>query len=209
MVKDTLYIKAARNTEVTNEDVRLSDIAKLTCSTPEVVNRLKTIKVLKFSKDGECRHVLSILKIIEKIHEIYPQLQVESVGEQDIVVELVDQSAHGKWGEILKIVFVCLICFFGTGFTIMAFHNDIGIVTVFSQIYEFVTGQASDGLTILEVSYSIGLAVGIITFFNHIGRRRITKDPTPIEVEMRLYEDDVNTTLIETMDREGKTIDVG
>lgn len=209
MVKDTLYIKAARNTEVTNEDVRLSDIAKLTCSTPEVVNRLKTIKVLKFSKDGECRHVLSILKIIEKIHEIYPQLQVESVGEQDIVVELVDRSAHGKWGEILKIVFVCLICFFGTGFTIMAFHNDIGIVTVFSQIYEFVTGQASDGLTILEVSYSIGLAVGIITFFNHIGSRRITKDPTPIEVEMRLYEDDVNTTLIETMDREGKTIDVG
>lgn len=209
MVKDTLYIKAARNTEVTNEDVRLSDIAKLTCSTPEVVNRLKTIKVLKFSKDGECRHVLSILKIIEKIHEIYPQLQVESVGEQDIVVELVDQSAHGKWGEILKIVFVCLICFFGTGFTIMAFHNDIGIVTVFSQIYEFVTGQTSDGLTILEVSYSIGLAIGIITFFNHIGSRRITKDPTPIEVEMRLYEDDVNTTLIETMDREGKTIDVG
>lgn len=209
MVKDTLYIKAARNTEVTNEDVRLSDIAKLTCSTPEVVNRLKTIKVLKFSKDGECRHVLSILKIIEKIHEIYPQLQVESVGEQDIVVELVDRSAHGKWGEILKIVFVCLICFFGTGFTIMAFHNDIGIVTVFSQIYEFVTGQASDGLTILEVSYSIGLAIGIITFFNHIGSRRITKDPTPIEVEMRLYEDDVNTTLIETMDREGKTIDVG
>lgn len=209
MVKDTLYIKAARNTEVTNEDVRLSDIAKLTCSTPEVVNRLKTIKVLKFSKDGECRHVLSILKVIEKIHEIYPQLQVESVGEQDIVVELVDRSAHGKWGEILKIVFVCLICFFGTGFTIMAFHNDIGIVTVFSQIYEFVTGQASDGLTILEVSYSIGLAIGIITFFNHIGSRRITKDPTPIEVEMRLYEDDVNTTLIETMDREGKTIDVG
>ena len=44
--------------------------------------------------------------------------------------------------------------------------------------------------------------------FNHIGGRRITKDPTPIEVEMRIYEDDVNNALVETADREGKTIDV-
>lgn len=71
-----------------------------------------------------------------------------------------------------------------------------------------ISGQASDGFTILEVTYSIGLAVGIIVFFNHIGGRRITKDPTPIEVEMRIYEDDVNNALVETADREGKTIDV-
>lgn len=50
--------------------------------------------------------------------------------------------------------------------------------------------------------------MGIIVFFNHIGGRRITKDPTPIEVEMRVYEKDVNDALIETADREGKTIDV-
>ena len=71
-----------------------------------------------------------------------------------------------------------------------------------------VEGYSSDGYTILEMSYSLGLAVGIIVFFNHIGGRRITKDPTPIEVEMRVYESDVNKALIETADREGKTIDV-
>ena len=71
-----------------------------------------------------------------------------------------------------------------------------------------IAGEASDGFTILEVTYSIGLAIGIIVFFNHIGGRRITKDPTPIEVEMRIYEDDVNNALVETADREGKTIDV-
>lgn len=101
-----------------------------------------------------------------------------------------------------------LICFFGTAFTIMAFHNDIGINKVFMKVYEMIAGEASDGFTILEVAYSIGLAIGIIVFFNHIGGRRITKDPTPIEVEMRIYEDDVNNALVETADREGKTIDV-
>ncbi len=69
-------------------------------------------------------------------------------------------------------------------------------------------GQPAPGYTILEFTYSIGLALGIIVFFNHIGGRRITKDPTPIEVEMRNYERDVNDALIETADREGKTIDV-
>ena len=33
--------------------------------------------------------------------------------------------------------------------------------------------------------------------FNHFGGRKITEDPTPMEVEMRVYEDDVNKTLIE------------
>ena len=69
-------------------------------------------------------------------------------------------------------------------------------------------GKEADGFTILEVAYSLGLAVGIILFFNHVGGRRITKDPTPIEVEMRVYETDVNKALIETADREGKSIDV-
>ena len=31
--------------------------------------------------------------------------------------------------------------------------------------------------------------------------RRLSKEPTPIEVEMRLYEDEVNTALIQTADR--------
>ena len=60
----------------------------------------------------------------------------------------------------------------------------------------------------MELAYSAGLAAGIIIFFNHIGGRRITKDPTPIEVEMRVYEKDVNTALIETAEREGKIKDV-
>ena len=90
----------------------------------------------------------------------------------------------------------------------MAFHNDIGISDVFIRVYEMVMDEPSDGITILEISYSIGLASGIILFFNHIGGRRITKDPTPIELEMRIYEDQVNNALVETADREGETIDV-
>ena len=125
-----------------------------------------------------------------------------------MLVEKINVDKHKGPVQMIKIVFVSLISFFGTAFTIMAFHNDIGINEVFTKVYEMVMGQSSDGYSILELSYSIGLAVGIITFFNHIGGRRITKDPTPIEVEMRVYETDVNKALIETADREGKMLDV-
>ena len=47
-----------------------------------------------------------------------------------------------------------------------------------------------------------------IVFYNHVGGRRITIDPTPLEVEMRNYERDVNTTLVETAEREGMEVDV-
>lgn len=46
-------------------------------------------------------------------------------------------------------------------------------------------------------------------FFNHFGKRRFSVDPTPIEVEMRLYENDLQTTLIENISRKEQELDVG
>ena len=64
-----------------------------------------------------------------------------------------------------------------------------------------MTGKQSSGFTILEVSYSVGITIGILVFFNHFGKRRFSVDPTPMEVQMRLYEDDVNNTIIEDASR--------
>lgn len=204
----TLYLKAEQNVELQSDDVYLKDIGKMTCSDAVVLAKIKTIKLHHF-KDGEPkRQVISILKVIEEIEKIYPNLSIENLGESDVLIERIDVGRHKGAVQFAKVVFVSAISFFGTAFTIMAFHNDIGINDVFSRIYEIVTGQTADGYSILEFSYSIGLAAGIIIFFNHIGGRRITKDPTPIEVEMRIYENDVNKALVETADREGKTIDV-
>ena len=50
---------------------------------------------------------------------------------------------------------------------------------------------------------------GILVFFNHFGRKRFSVDPTPMEVEMRLYENDILTTLVENYSRKGKEVDVG
>ena len=206
--RTTIYIKAEQNVEMQSEDVYVKDIAKLACSDAQILAKVKTIKLHHFKKGEPKRQVISLLKIIEEIDKVCPGADVQSIGEAAVMVELIDVDKHKGPVQTAKLAFVALVSFFGTSFTIMAFHNDIGINDVFTKIYEMVMGRQGDGYGILELSYSLGLAIGIIVFFNHIGGRRITKDPTPIEVEMRIYEEDVNKALIETADREGKTIDV-
>lgn len=207
MENKTVYIKPKRNAEVQKEDVFLKDIASLTCTDEHLLAKAKALKVHRFQDGGEKRAVISNLKLIELVQGLEKGVSVENVGEMDTLIKLVKNPEKKGFLVWVKVAFVALISFFGTAFTIMAFHNDIGIHDVFNRLYEQIMGQTSNGFTTLEVTYSLGLAVGITLFFNHIGGRRITTDPTPIEVEMRVYEKDVDDTLIETADREGKTID--
>ena len=83
----------------------------------------------------------------------------------------------------------------------MTFNNDVDVGNLFADIYTQVTGQVSSHFTILEITYSVGIGLGVLFFFNHFGHMEITADPTPMQIQMRLYEDDVNTTIIEDIDR--------
>ena len=200
MHQEILYIKLNKDVEVTAADVFLKDLGSFYCKDDTIVRRCKALKICTFKQD-QTRKVISVMKIIEMITTVYPEIEIINIGETDIIIEHVKQEKKGRYRKLPKIIFVSLISFFGTAFTIMAFHNDIQIQELFSKVHEMITGYPSNGYTILEISYSIGLCVGIIVFFNHIGGKRITSDPTPIEVEMRIYEEDVNKTLIENADR--------
>lgn len=213
----TVYIKMEQKIQVTKPDVTVADLGTVFCTDKNVQNYVRVLQIHKFS--GKClegrespkhpnRVIISVMQIIKMIQDKYPNYTVINLGEADFVVELVKVSKYKGLRVWIKVALVCFVCFFGTAFTIMAFHNDIGITSVFSKYYENITGTQSNGFTVLELSYTVGLAAGMCIFFNHIGGRRITKDPTPIEVEMRIYEDEVNRALIATSEREGTEIDV-
>lgn len=208
MADMTVYLKCDRNIEVGSPDVYLKDLGSLRCADRNVSARLKALKVWHFSKEGPGRCVISVLDLIAKMEECCPEISVEVIGEADVLLEWVQVKKNGMRLQWLKAAFVCLVSFFGTAFTIMAYHNDIGINEVFEEIYRLFMNREPGGLNILEITYSIGLAAGILIFFNHVGKRKLTKDPTPIEVAMKNYEKDVDMTLIETASREGKEMDV-
>ncbi len=212
-MSDTLYIKIDQNIVVRKPNVVLKDIASLTSTNESVVNKLKTMKVHTFhttvndKKEKTQLKVFSILKIIELIGKEYPNLDVQNMGEMDFVLEYVPKE-EPKWMGAVKATLICILIFFGSTFTIMTFNNDVGVTEVFHQFYKQVMGKPNEGFTVLEICYSIGLGVGILTFFNHIGKKKITHDPTPIQVQMRKYEKEVDTTFIENSSRKGTNIDV-
>lgn len=209
----TLYIKIDKNTVVTDRHVTLQDIAKMECTDKAALRQLKQKKIYSFPEQSNTKRnntlvIFSILKIIEQIHEDYPSLTVENEGETDFIVEYIGSPETSVWINRLKTVVLCILIFFGASFTIMAFNNDIGISDVFSKLYYQMMGRDSSGVTELEICYCIGLAVGILVFFNHVGHKKITPDPTPIQIEMRKYEKDLDSAFIENAERRGHNIDV-
>lgn len=196
------YIKAEDKVETPKDKIRLKDIADILCREDKCQKQAEELVVYRFDENTH-RVVINVLTLIQMIGEAFPQAEVVSLGAGDVVVERL-QEKKWRFPELLKIALIALLCFFGAAFSIMAFHNDIDITRIFRELYELVTGKESNGFTVLEISYSIGLTVGILLFFNHIGKRRITKDPTPVEVQMRQYEENVITTLVETAERNGE-----
>ena len=177
-MSDTLYLQLDQNIEVTNPHVYLQDIAALSMSDPKILNHLRVMPVI----------VLDAKK---------PSIDISPIWETDFIITYRISSATGKILRYVKILFVCLVSFFGAAFSIMTFNNDVDMGSLFSQFYTLVTGKSSSGFTILEISYSIGIGLGVLIFFNHFGHLKLSDDPTPMQVQMRTYEDDVNRTLIE------------
>ena len=208
MSDKTIYLKLDAKVKIRGKIVKIGDLGKIYCKESQISNKIKTITIYHFQEKDHHRCVIGILKVMELIHRDFPSCQIEIVGETESIVEQIREKSHSALMDVIKIILVSAICFFGTMYTIMAYHNDINLGTLFENVYVMITGKESTGFTALEISYSLGLSLGIIIFYNHIGKRKLTPDPTPITVEMRTYEDDVNHALVEMANREEKTIDV-
>ena len=200
-MNDTLYIQTEQNVEVHHPHVYLQDIARLSCSNQKILNRLRVMPVANLSPQKPGRYVLFVMDLVREIQQKEPDLAITSIGEPAFLITYQKETGVNLLFRWCKILFVCLATFFGASFSIMTFNNDVDLPALFQQIYTQITGQASTGFTILEISYSIGIGLGVLFFFNHFGRLKLTDDPTPMQVQMRLYEDDVNTTILEDISR--------
>lgn len=203
-MSDTLYIQTDKNMKVTSEQVYLQDIAQVSGDNPAVVNRCKVLRVITLPKEKYGRYTVSAIELVDLIQKKENKVDVTHLGEPEFILTYEDPGKKSEVLSWIKSIFVCLLTFFGTMFSIMTFNTDVDVSSLLQNIYTQFTGEVSDGYTILEIGYSIGIGVGVIFFFNHFGRWKITRDPTPMEVEMRMYEDEVDNTILEMENRKGK-----
>lgn len=205
-MQETVYIKAVGNCIVYNNKVTIGDVIKVECSNIGILRQIKQMDLYSFNHE----HVraFSILKVISRIHQDYPNVDIVNCGENDFLVEYKKSSIKSPIKQKLKLAAIAILVFFGSAFTIMTFHNDVGITDVFDRFYVQVTGETKPKVSELEIAYSLGLGTGIVVFFNHFSKKRLSNDPTPIEVELKKYNKDLIMTKIAISDEKGHKEDV-
>lgn len=208
MQNEYLYIKVDKNSLVNKKTVLMKDVVKLYGSNKKMVNDLNHTEILMIKTDRKANYIFSILKIIEIISEKYPGVQIINEGESDFIIHYEPSKEKNKVIDVIKAILVCFTVFFGSAFAIMTFNNDVDVLKIFDEVYKLFTGIEKDGGGILELSYAMGLPLGIIVFYNHFSKAKLGTDPSPMQIQMRLYEENIDKTIIENGSREGKTIDV-
>ncbi|MBQ8662667.1 MAG: stage V sporulation protein AA [Eubacterium sp.] len=209
--KETLYLKIEQNSVLQKPDVTIKDVGKIECENKEIKAKVNQIRLYKFDASAKAKkrqeQTFSVLKVIELIHKEYPQLTITNVGEPDFVVHYVRVPEHIML-QVMKAAFICVTMFFGAAFMIVTFCKEVSITRVLDSFYTQVMGIEPSGPTVLDICFCLGLPLGVLIFYNHLGKKKLTNDPTPVQVAMRKYEQDVDMTIIETRSREGKSMDV-
>lgn len=191
---------------VKEQKVMLSDVATIVSADEKMKRKIGMTELFCFPERQKEKKVFSVMKVIGMLGGLYPELDITTLGEPDFIVEYQPEKT-GWWVTVAdwgKTIAVAVAVFFGSAFTIMSFNKDSSVEEIFAMIYKLSGGETRSGPGELEIAYSIGLPLGIILFFNHFLRKKIDSDPTPLQVQMRQYEKDVNATIIENATREGK-----
>jgi len=203
-----VYLKAEQSVCINHRKLRIKDLAKIYCSNPEMTKTIENIRLFTFPNEKSSRETISILKIIQEIKAIYKDAEIYNLGEQDILVYYKMPEKKNKLKEKLKVGAICLTVFFGSGISIMGYNNDVDLEKVFAKIYLTTMGTEAPVMNFMYAFYAVGLFIGMIVFFNHASRKRLSDEPTPVEVQMRMYEKNVNSALITGSGRKEEELDV-
>ena len=84
--QETLYLKLDRNVEVQKDDVQLSDLGKLVCANKDILAHAKAMKIYKFKDTKPQRQIVSVMKIIDSLQTMYPDLSIENIGETEVIM---------------------------------------------------------------------------------------------------------------------------
>lgn len=181
------------------EDVAFLEGPKLII---DKINKVIVMHLPEVSKHKN--YLLSIIEVIHAINLEMKDLIIHNLGDNDIIISYkpVEDKKEIKIFTWIKIFFVALVLFVGSIVAIMTFQIDTQLSAVFSKFYFMFLGDNHLQPYIVEIPYAIGLFIGIIAFFNHFSKLKLSDDPTPIEVELNLYKGQVDDSIIETLKEE-------
>ena len=168
--------------------IYLEDIAQIT-GDEFAVQKLSKMPVYHVSKKDRHIAVLDIMHVVKTIKKTWPDIDIQTVGGSEAIVEI--DTGKRQLSPVL-FVFVWLLLFVGAALAIMDCHGGVSMRVVHVRLYEMITGKTVEHPYLLQIPYSFGLGFGMILFFNHVFKKRLNEEPSPLEVEMFKYQLDLD-----------------
>lgn len=201
MKQQVVYIRPYKKTTIAQKSlVYIKDIADIhtVLTLKNQIDALPVLKIKNQSKDD--KYLITVLDIIKVILNSFPDIIIQNVGDPDILIDYKKKMPQeNSFIEWMKMIGVSIIIFAGATLAIMAYTKDAALDRTFVVINRIFTGQEVENPVWLTIPYSVGIAIGVVTFFNHIGRKKLTDDPSPMQVEIDQYEENVETSMIDSM----------
>lgn len=187
-----VYIRMKKRVNVSKyQTLTLEDIAHIS-SPKENEKILLQLPIYRMTEKDYHIIIIDSFIIIKHLRELYSQLDFQLLGATETMVTVEQKS---KSFNLLIVLFVWLLLFVGSAMTIMNFHYDVSMQEVHQRIHFLLTGQHEKFPLFIQVPYSIGLGVGMMLFLNRFFRKKINEEPSPLEVEIHLYQNKVEEYL--------------
>ncbi|MBO1514702.1 stage V sporulation protein AA [Metabacillus bambusae] len=188
-MEKTVYIRLRHRIQVHPNDVITIDKIALVVGDKELTEKLRKLFIHKIKPSDKNMVVIDVMHVIKEIHKFDHLIDVQTIGSSQTIVEIVYEKK--KLSPILFLA-VWILLFIGSGLAIMNFHEDVSMQQVHQRIHKIVTGNSNDQPLLLQIPYSIGLGLGMVLFFNHLFKKKINEEPSPLEVEIFNYQLDLD-----------------
>jgi stage V sporulation protein AA len=193
ILKKTVYIRLRNRVLVRpREEVLLKNIAQVIAH-DDLHEKIDQLMIYQISDQDRNIIIIDAMQVIAEIAKLDSTIDVQLLGPSQTIVEVVFKK---KKYSFTLFVIAWLLLFFGSMLTIMNFHEDVSMQVVHQKIYRMITGKSEEKPLLFQIPYSIGLGLGMIIFFNHVFKKRFNEEPSPLEVEMFNYQEDLDRYVI-------------
>ncbi|USK58681.1 stage V sporulation protein AA [Peribacillus asahii] len=196
---DLIYLRMRNRVHVKqNQQVRLKDIAKI-IGEDRQVKKIEEGVLLTVKKEDKNIIIIDLIEVIEVIQAVDPSIEIQTFGPSQTIIEVIYEKQKVSF---LAFAAVWLLLFIGAAMTIMNFHVDVSMGEVHQRLFAIITGIEDKKPLLIQIPYSFGLGIGMILFFNHFFKKRFNEEPSPLEVEMFNYQQDLDQYVIMNENKE-------
>ncbi len=198
MEKQKIYIGLMDKKSLGIQDsIYLMDLGEVYCSDENLKKKIEKTKLYS-SKDEETWDLITSVRIAEILISKYPNIEIQFYGSDKVILEIKSKEKRSALIQVGKLIFVCITLFFGAALGIMYFHEDVNMIDAMERLYYTYTGEEKNNPFLMTIPYSIGLGVGMITFFARImsSSKRRRMEPGPMDIELYLYDNDLEEYIL-------------